>query len=135
MFYDLLYPLKDLWFGFNVFRYITFRSSMAAVTSFIICVAVGPFIIRWLKALEVRQYIRKEHVHSLYDLHKHKEGTPTMGGVLIILSVVISTLLWCRLDSDLVLLTAGGMIWLGIVGFIDDTCFWCLPLSWAPPTP
>jgi len=120
MFYHLLYPLRDLWFGFNVFKYITFRASMAAVTSFVICVILGPFMIRWLKGLNAGQYVRKQHVDDLYDLHKHKEGTPTMGGLLIIVSVVISALLWCCLDNDLVLLCLSGMIWLGVIGFIDD---------------
>ena len=120
MFYHLLYSLKEYWFGFNVFRYITFRASMAAVTSFVICLICGPFIIKRLRELNIGQYVRKEHVSGLYDLHKHKEGTPTMGGLLIIVSVLIASLLWCRLDNDYVLLTLGGMIWLGVIGFIDD---------------
>lgn len=124
MLYHLLYPLKDLWFGFNVFRYITFRASMAAVTSFLLCLAFGPFIIRWLKTWNVGQFVRKEHVDHLYDLHKHKEGTPTMGGLLIIVSVLIASLMWCRLDNDFVILVLGGMVWLGIVGMVDD----CLKL-------
>jgi phospho-N-acetylmuramoyl-pentapeptide-transferase len=120
MFYHLLYQLKDLWFGFNVFRYITFRASMAAVTSFLLAITVGPAIIRWLKKWNVGQYVRKKHVSDLYDLHKHKEGTPTMGGVLIVVSVLISTLLWARLDNDFTILVLGGMVWMGIIGFIDD---------------
>ncbi len=120
MFYHLLYPLKDIWFGFNIFRYITFRASMAAVTSFAICLIFGPVIIRWLKEWNVGQYIRKEHVNDLYDLHKHKEGTPTMGGILIIISVLVSALLWCRLDNDLIILCLGGMIWLSVIGLVDD---------------
>lgn len=120
MLYHLLYSLKNLWFGFNVFRYISFRASMAAVTSFAICIIFGPIIIKGLRKLNVGQYIRKEHVDDLYDLHKHKEGTPTMGGILIIAAVLVSSLLWCRLDNDYVLLALGGMIWLGVIGFIDD---------------
>lgn len=120
MFYHLLYSLKDIWFGFNVFRYITFRASMAAVTSFVICLIFGPVIVRWLKDLNVGQYVRKKHVDGIYDLHKHKEGTPTMGGVLIIVAVLVSSLLWCRLDNDYVLLVLSGMIWMGVIGFIDD---------------
>ncbi|MDD5634662.1 MAG: phospho-N-acetylmuramoyl-pentapeptide-transferase [Candidatus Omnitrophica bacterium] len=120
MFYHLLYPLKDLWFGFNVFKYITFRASMAALTSFLICVIFGPLIIERLKQLNFGQYVRKEHVGIIYDLHKHKEGTPTMGGIIIILAVVIASLLWCRLDKDYVLLTLSSMVWLGTIGFIDD---------------
>ncbi|MFH1877901.1 MAG: phospho-N-acetylmuramoyl-pentapeptide-transferase [Candidatus Omnitrophota bacterium] len=120
MLYHLLYPLKNLWFGFNIFKYITFRASMAACTSFAICLIFGPAIIKCLRNLEVGQFVRKEHVHTLYDLHKHKEGTPTMGGLMIILSVLVSAFLWCRLDNDYVILTLGGMVWLGIVGFVDD---------------
>ncbi len=120
MFYHLLYPLKEFWFAFNVFRYITFRASMAAVTSFLVCIVFGPAIIRWLKELNIGQYVRKEHVESIYDLHKHKEGTPTMGGLLILISVLLACLLWCRLDNDYVILALGGMVWLGIIGLIDD---------------
>jgi phospho-N-acetylmuramoyl-pentapeptide-transferase len=120
MFYHVLYSLKEFWFGFNIFKYITFRASMAAVTSFALCIIFGPVIIKWLKKLDVGQYIRRKHVGDLYVLHKHKEGTPTMGGILIIASVLVSSLLWCRLDNDYVLLALAGMIWLGIIGFIDD---------------
>lgn len=120
MLYHILYALKGYWAGFNVFRYITFRASLAAVTSFAICVIAGPVIIKWLKRLNVSQYVRKQHVHKLYDLTKHKEGTPTMGGILIIFSVVCASLLWCRLDNDLVLISIAGMLWLGVIGFIDD---------------
>ncbi|NQT33364.1 MAG: phospho-N-acetylmuramoyl-pentapeptide-transferase [Candidatus Omnitrophica bacterium] len=120
MFYYFLYPLKDIWFGFNIFRYITFRASMAAVTSFLICIIVGPVIIKLLKKFNVGQYVRREHVESLYHRHKHKEGTPTMGGILIIVSVLIASLLWGRLDNQYVLLALFGMIWLGAIGFLDD---------------
>ncbi|MFH1552611.1 MAG: phospho-N-acetylmuramoyl-pentapeptide-transferase [Candidatus Omnitrophota bacterium] len=120
MFYHVLYPLREFWFGFNVFRYITFRASMAAVTSFAICVIFGPAIIKQLKKFNISQYVRKEHVESLYDLHKHKEGTPTMGGLLIIVSVLVSSLLWCSFDNDYILLALAGMIWLGVIGFLDD---------------
>ncbi|MBU1084044.1 MAG: phospho-N-acetylmuramoyl-pentapeptide-transferase [Candidatus Omnitrophica bacterium] len=120
MFYDIFYPLRDLWFGFNVFRYITFRASMAAVTSFIICVIMAPAVIRVLQKMKAGQYVRKEHVEGLYDLHKHKEGTPTMGGLLLIMAVVASTVMWGRLNNDYVILSLAGMVWLGTIGFIDD---------------
>ena len=120
MLYQLLYELKDSWFGFNIFRYITFRASMAAVTSFLICVIFGPVIIRLLRRLGIGQYVRKEHVDSLTDFHSGKEGTPTMGGLLIIFSILISVLLWCPLDNQYILLTTSGMMWLGAIGFIDD---------------
>lgn len=120
MFYYFLYPLRDLWFGFNVFKYITFRASMAAVTAFVICLIFGPAMIKWLRWVKAGQYVRKEHVDGLADYHNKKEGTPTMGGALVILAVLVSTLLWARMDNDLVLLCLGGMVWLGIVGFMDD---------------
>ncbi|MFH1593848.1 MAG: phospho-N-acetylmuramoyl-pentapeptide-transferase [Candidatus Omnitrophota bacterium] len=120
MLYYLLYPLKDLWFGFNVFRYITFRAAMASITAFLLSVILGPFIIRMLSRLKVGEVTRREHVEDLYQLHKHKEGTPTMGGIIIILSVVISTLIWARLDNPFIIMCLITVLWLGIVGFIDD---------------
>ncbi|MFC1479892.1 phospho-N-acetylmuramoyl-pentapeptide-transferase [Candidatus Omnitrophota bacterium] len=120
MFYHVLYPLREFWFGFNVFKYITFRASMAAFTSFALCVIFGPAIIKQLRKFNISQYVRKEHVESLYDLHKHKEGTPTMGGLLVIVSVLVSSLLWCNLENDYILLALAGMVWLGVIGFFDD---------------
>ncbi|MBL7158264.1 MAG: phospho-N-acetylmuramoyl-pentapeptide-transferase [Candidatus Omnitrophica bacterium] len=120
MLYQLLYPLKDLWFGFNVFQYITFRAAMASITAFLISVILGPFIIKKLAYLKVCEMPRREHVENLYELHKHKEGTPTMGGIIIIASVILSTILWARLDNPLIILALITVLWLGIVGFIDD---------------
>jgi len=120
MLYYLFYPLRDLWFGFNVFKYITFRAAMASLTAFLICLLFGPFIINWLKRLNFGQNIRREHVESLYDLTKHKQGTPTMGGVLIILAITLSTLLWADIRNQYILLTLVSFLWLGLVGFTDD---------------
>lgn len=120
MFYYLLYPLKDLWFGFNVFRYITFRAGMAAFTSFLFCVVAMPFFIECMRALKAGQYVRTEHVGVIYDLHKHKQGTPTMGGLVILTAVIVATILWGRPDNEYVILALGGMTWLGLVGVIDD---------------
>lgn len=120
MLYHLLYPLKDLWFGFNVFKYVTFRAAMASITAFLLSVIIGPIIIKKLLYLKVGESPRKAHVGDLYDLHKHKEGTPTMGGMIIILSILLSTLLWARLDSRFIILCLISVLWLGIVGFIDD---------------
>jgi len=118
--YYLFYPLRNIWFGFNVFRYITFRAAMASLTAFIISLIFGPFVIRWLKKLNFGQNIRREYVESLYDLHKHKQGTPTMGGVLIILAIALSTFLWADISNAFVLVTLGSFLWLGLVGFADD---------------
>lgn len=120
MFYYFLYPLKDLWFGFNIFKYITFRASMAAITSFVICVILGPPIIEALRRFRINQHVRKEYVESLSGFHDSKEGTPTMGGLLILVSLLVSSILWCRLDNDFVILVLGGAVWLGLVGLIDD---------------
>lgn len=120
MFYHFLYPLKDLFFGFNVFRYITFRSAGAAITAFLISVIFGNFFIRKLYELKIGQRVRKEECPALYQLHRDKEGTPTMGGILIIFSVFVSLLLWGNLTNKFILLTFFVCIWLGTLGFIDD---------------
>jgi len=93
---------------------------MASITALIISLIFGPFIIRWLKGLNFGQHIRREHVESLYDLHKHKQGTPTMGGVLIIISITLATILWADILNIYVLMTLGAFLFLGVVGFADD---------------
>lgn len=120
MLYHFLYPLKDLWFGFNVFRYITFRAAMASLTAFLITLIIGPIVIDWLKKLNFGQFIRVEHVEKLYDLHKHKQGTPTMGGVLIGIAILSSSILWSDLTNKYVLVALLVFTCLGIVGFADD---------------
>lgn len=120
MLYYIFYPLRDWWFGFNVFKYITFRAAMASLTAFLISLLLGPIVIRWLKRLNFGQNIRREYVESLYDLHKHKQGTPTMGGVLIVLAITISTILWANVINQYVMLTLIAFLWLALVGFADD---------------
>ena len=120
MLYYLFYPLKYFWFGFNVFKYITFRAAMASLTAFLISLVFGPFIIKWLKTLNFGQNIRREHMESIYDLHKHKQGTPTMGGLLIILAITLSTFLWADIANRYILLALVSFLWLGLVGFTDD---------------
>ncbi len=121
MLYYLLYPLRDTWFGFNVFRYITFRAVMAAVTAFGLTVLIAPSVIRWLTAMKVRQRVRKkEEVGRLYDLHQHKEGTPTMGGLLILAALLGSTLLWADILNRMVILSVLVTAALGLIGFLDD---------------
>ncbi len=120
MLYQFLYPLRDIWFGFNVFKYITFRAAMASITAFLLAVFLGPVIIKILSYFKIGELPRQEYVGNLYELHKHKEGTPTMGGIIIIISIVISTLLWARLDNQYVVLCLISVLWLGLVGFVDD---------------
>jgi len=119
--YHLLYPLRDIFFGFNVFRYITFRTVGATITAFLLSIILGPFIIKTLKRLHIGEYIRsEEEVPGIYPLHKHKEGTPTMGGILMLVAILLSTFLWARLDNRYIWLTIFTTTWLGIVGFLDD---------------
>lgn len=121
MLYYLLYPLREYWFGFNVFRYITFRAVMASVTAFLLTILIGPPVIRWLKRMKVGQRVRKkEEVGQLYDLHQHKEGTPTMGGLLILAALFGSTFLWADILNRMVVLAVGVTAALGLIGFLDD---------------
>ncbi len=93
---------------------------MASLTAFLISLIFGPMVIRWLKGLNFGQNIRREHVESLYNLHKHKQGTPTMGGLLIILAITLSTVLWADIANRYILLVLASFLWLGLVGFTDD---------------
>src|SRR5919201_3800122 len=107
--------------GFNVFFYVTFRAVAAAVTAFLISVIFGNYVIRKLTALKLGQPIRlATEVHRLAELHGGKQGTPTMGGVLIIGAVFVSSVLWARLDNRFVWLVLFCMIYLGTLGFADD---------------
>jgi phospho-N-acetylmuramoyl-pentapeptide-transferase len=113
--------LSPYFIGFNVFFYVTFRAIAAAVTAFLITLVLGNFIIRKLIALKLGQPVRAAaEVHRLAELHGGKQGTPTMGGVLIIGAVLISSLLWARPDNRFVWLVLFGMTYLGALGFADD---------------
>jgi phospho-N-acetylmuramoyl-pentapeptide-transferase len=116
-----LHRLSDQFIGFNVFFYVTFRAVAAAVTAFAISLLFGKFVIVKLIRLKVGQPIRgAEEVHHLATLHGAKQGTPTMGGVLIIGSVLISSLAWARWDNRFVWLVLFTMVYLGVLGFSDD---------------
>jgi len=114
--YHLLYPLSDTYSYFNVFRYITFRTIYAAITALVICFVLGPWLIGKLQSLQIGQPIRDDGP----DSHLSKEGTPTMGGVLIIFSVVLSTLLWANLTVDYVWFILMITVGYGLIGFTDD---------------
>lgn len=116
MFYHLLYPLRDLISGFNLFRYITFRSAYAVVTALIISIWLGPWIVKRLKRGQVKEKIRREGPRT----HYAKEGTPTMGGIIILLAIVVPTLLWADLTNRYIQLILGVTIGTGLIGFIDD---------------
>jgi len=116
-----LHRLSDQFIGFNVFLYVTFRAIAAAVTAFLLTLIFGNFIIRKLIALKLGQPIRAAaEVHRLAELHGGKQGTPTMGGVLVIGAVFISSFIWARPDNRFVWLALFSMIYLGVLGFIDD---------------
>lgn len=116
MLYHLLYPLRDYISAFNVFRYITFRSAYAAITALLISFLLGPFFLRMLKRRHLTEGIREYVPES----HAAKAGTPTMGGLMILVATLVPTLLWARLDNEFVWLLVIATLWLGAVGFTDD---------------
>ena len=116
-----LHRLSEHFGGFNVFLYVTFRAVAAAITAFLLSLLFGNFVIRLLTALKLGQPIRQaSEVHRLAELHGLKAGTPTMGGVLIIGTVFISSVLWARLDNRFMWLALFAMLYLGALGFADD---------------
>ncbi|MGE5308441.1 MAG: phospho-N-acetylmuramoyl-pentapeptide-transferase [Deltaproteobacteria bacterium] len=121
MLYYLLYPLHPLFSALNLFRYITFRAIMAALTAFLISLIAGPAVIRRIRELSIGQNIRgQEESKKLHELHSKKQGTPTMGGILILVAVFSSTLLWGELGSGPLQMVMFCTLWLGVTGFIDD---------------
>lgn len=116
MLYEILYSLSDQISVFNVFRYITFRTVLAILSSFFLSFLIAPACIRWLKNLSLTQYIRDDGPKS----HIKKEGTPTMGGIIIIGSVLISMLLWGDLKNQYILIVILSFLGFGLIGFIDD---------------
>src|SRR5213593_5090746 len=119
MFY--LHRLSDQVGGFNVFFYVTFRAVAAAITAFVVSLLFGNFVIRILTALKLGQPIREAaEVHRLAELHGVKQGTPTMGGVLVIGAVFVASVMWARLDNQFVWLALFSMVYLGGLGFADD---------------
>ncbi len=116
MLYHLLYPLHEFFSFFNVFRYITFRTIYAILTALLISFVLGPWLIKKLKAFQIRQVVRED----VPSRHLAKNGTPTMGGSLILAAILIPTLCWSDLTNRyiwIVLLTTSGF---GVLGFLDD---------------
>jgi len=116
MLYHLLYPLHTEFSVFYVFRFITFRTIYAAITALVISFILGPWLIRTLSQLQIGQQIRKLGPES----HFKKEGTPTMGGTLILLAIVLPTLLWADLTNLYVWVVLMVAVGYGIIGFLDD---------------
>lgn len=117
MLYNLLTPFADDFILFNLFRYITFRTGAAIMTALIISLIIGPGFIRWLKAKQGEG----QPIRTLGpETHLKKTGTPTMGGLMILVSVLISTLLWADLTNPFIWLTLIVMVGFGAIGFHDD---------------
>lgn len=117
MLFHLFFELKDTWTPFNVFRYPSFRVMVAFLTSVSITYFLYPWFIRQLQDRQIGQVIREE----LDENHQNKRDTPTMGGILIILAVLISAFLWCDLTNVLVWGVAGITLSFAAIGFLDDT--------------
>ncbi len=116
MLYHILYPLHTTFSAFNVFRYITFRTIYAALTAFLVCFVLGPWVIRTLAHLQIGQYIRDDGPRT----HLSKAGTPTMGGALIVTAIVLSVLLWADLTNRYVWIAIFVVVGFGVIGFVDD---------------
>src|SRR5438093_11695478 len=116
MFYFLYLWLHSDVHLFNLFRYITFRTASASLTALLMSLALGPWVIGRLKHFQVGQYIREEGPRA----HQAKAGTPTMGGVLIMLCIVVPTLLWANLSNEFVWLVLAVSLGFSAIGYYDD---------------
>ena len=116
MFHWLLYPLRDASAFFNLFGYITFRAAGATLTAMMISFIFGGRIIRYLRSRQIGQEVRDDGPAT----HLTKQGTPTMGGLIILLSVILPVLLWGRLGSTSLLVVLVSTVWMGLIGLLDD---------------
>ncbi len=116
MFYHWLAPLGKTFIIFNLFNYISFRAAGATVTALLLSFVVGPPVIARLRARKVGQVIRADGPVT----HQSKRGTPTMGGLIIIMSTVVPTLLWAPLTNRFVVVAMLSTLWMGCIGFLDD---------------
>jgi phospho-N-acetylmuramoyl-pentapeptide-transferase len=115
--YWLLYVKLFPYFSpFRIFRYLTFRTAFASLTALATGLIVGPAVIRRLREFQIGQYIREEGPKA----HQKKAGTPTMGGVLIGISILVPTLLWADLSNKFVWIVVGSTLAFGSIGFADD---------------
>ena len=116
MLYNYFLSLKDSFSIFNLFEYITFRSAISAITALIISFIIGPYLIKKLKKHQIGEEIRSNGPKT----HLVKKGTPTMGGVIIIIAALLPTLLFSNLSNTMVLIVIAATIWMGVIGFVDD---------------
>jgi len=118
--FKLLYALEPEFGALNVFRYLTFRAAFAAMTAFLACVLVGPSFISYLRRHKIGERTDKTDSTFLAELHKDKADTPTMGGALIVFSAVLASFLWADPLNFYVLMANLCVLWLGLVGYVDD---------------
>lgn len=116
MLYKILYGMHDLFSPLNVFRYITFRTALAVITAMLLSVMIGPLIIKWLKKISITQQIRDDGPQT----HMKKSGTPTMGGIIIIVSIVFAMLLWGDLWNMYIWIMIISLAGYGGIGLCDD---------------
>jgi len=116
MLYHLLFRLRDVFVGFNVFRYITFRTAFAALTALMISFILGPWLIERMRRIKLGQYIREEGPKS----HQVKAGTPTMGGILINVAILIPTILWADIFNPYIWIVLFVTASFAAIGFVDD---------------
>ena len=116
MFYHLFYPLRAVFSPFNIFQYITFRAGMAIITSMVLSLYIGKHLIRFLTKYKINQTIRTDGPQT----HLAKSGTPTMGGIIIIMATLIPVFLFAKLDNIYIILLVVTTLWMGTIGFIDD---------------
>jgi phospho-N-acetylmuramoyl-pentapeptide-transferase len=116
LYYLFYFVLHRYWSPLNVFRYITVRTALASLTALFLSLALGPWVVRRLRAMQIGQYIREEGPES----HQAKAGTPTMGGVLIVTAIVLPTILWADLRNPYVLIVLAATIGFAAIGFTDD---------------
>ena len=116
MIYHILYSFVDEFTILNIFRYITFRTAYASLTALMISLWLGPWMINRLRRFQIGQFIREEGPES----HHSKAGTPTMGGILIVVSIVIPTLLWGDLTNAYIWIALFSLVFFATIGFLDD---------------
>lgn len=116
MFYHLLYPLQTIFPGFNVFRYLTFRTAYVILTALLISLVLGPWLIRQLRRYQIGETIREDGPKS----HHLKAGTPTMGGLLILWALTLPTVLWADLTNRYIWVLLSATFAFGAIGFLDD---------------
>lgn len=116
MLFKFLYPFHIDFTFLNIFRYITFRTIYGGLTAFLICFILGPFVIKKLSQMQIGQIIQTDGPQT----HLGKQGTPTMGGILILFSIFVSTVLWGNLSNHYVNIVLLSLILFGFIGFIDD---------------